>query len=86
MYLEEGRGFVFKFSFSFRRDPWTLYFKLKIMLDIKKIEAAINMISAEKKIPKEKLIDIIESAIRTAYKKDYGYKDEKVNVHLNLEA
>jgi transcription termination/antitermination protein NusA len=56
------------------------------MLDIKKIEAAINMISAEKKIPKEKLIDIIESAIRTAYKKDYGYKDEKVNVHLNLEA
>ena len=56
------------------------------MLDIKKIEAAINMISAEKKISKEKLIDIIEAAIRTAYKKDYGYKDEKVNVHLNLEA
>lgn len=56
------------------------------MLDIKKIEAAINMISAEKKIPKEKLIEIIEAAIRTAYKKDYGYKDEKVNVHLNLES
>lgn len=55
------------------------------MLDIKKIEAAINMISAEKKIPKEKLIDIIEAAIRTAYKKDYGNKDEKVNVKLNLE-
>lgn len=56
------------------------------MLDVKKIEAAINMISAEKKIPKEKLIEIIEAAIRTAYKKDYGYKDEKVNVHLDLEA
>ncbi len=55
------------------------------MLDIKKIEAAINMISAEKKIAKEKLIDIIEAAIRTAYKKDYGNKDEKVNVKLNLE-
>ena len=55
------------------------------MLDIKKIEAAINMISAEKKIAKEKLIEIIEAAIRTAYKKDYGNKDEKVNVKLNLQ-
>ena len=55
------------------------------MLDIKKIEAAINQISAEKKIPKEKLIDIIESAIKTAYKKDYWSKDENVNVKLDLE-
>nr|MDD3720774.1 transcription termination factor NusA [Candidatus Gracilibacteria bacterium] len=55
------------------------------MLDVKKIEAAINMISAEKKISKEKLIEIIESALKTAYKKDYGTKDDKVNVKLNLE-
>lgn len=55
------------------------------MLDVKKIEAAINLISAEKKISKEKLIDIIESALKTAYKKDYGTKDDKVNVRLNLE-
>lgn len=55
------------------------------MLDIKKIEAAINQISAEKKIPKEKLIDIIESAIKTAYKKDYWTKDENVVVKLDLE-
>jgi hypothetical protein len=41
------------------------------MLDIKKIEAAINQIAAEKKIPREKLIEIIEAAIKTAYKKDY---------------
>jgi hypothetical protein len=41
------------------------------MLDLKKIEAAINQISAEKKIDKEKLIDIIGQAIKTAYKKDY---------------
>lgn len=56
------------------------------MLDVKKIEAAINQISAEKKIPKETLIDIIESAIKTAYKKDYGSKDENVIVKLDLEA
>lgn len=55
------------------------------MLDIKKIEAAINQISAEKKIPKEKLVEIIESAIKTAYKKDYWSKDENVLVKLDLE-
>jgi N utilization substance protein A len=55
------------------------------MLDIQKIEAAINMISAEKNIPRERLIDIIESAIKTAYKKDYGSKDENVNVTLDFE-
>lgn len=56
------------------------------MLDVKKIEAAINQISAEKKISKETLIDIIESAIKTAYKKDYGSKDENVIVKLDLDA
>ena len=55
------------------------------MLDIKQIEAAINMISAEKKIPKGKLIEIIEAAIKTAYKKDYWNRDDEVNVKLNLE-
>lgn len=55
------------------------------MLDVKKIEAAINLISAEKKIEKQKLVEIIEAAIKTAYKKDYWNKDEDVNVKLNLE-
>lgn len=56
------------------------------MIDIKKIETAINQIAAEKKIPREKLVDIIESAIKTAYKKDFGNKDSEVNVHLDLES
>lgn len=55
------------------------------MLDIKKIEAAVNQIAAEKKISREKLIEIIEAAIKTAYKKDYGAKDENVNVRLNFD-
>ena len=55
------------------------------MLDIRKIEAAINQISAEKKIDKEKLVEIIEQAIKTAYKKDYGSKDTNVNVNINIE-
>ncbi len=55
------------------------------MLDIRKIEAAINQISAEKKIDKEKLVEIIEHAIKTAYKKDYGSKDTNVNVNIDIE-
>lgn len=55
------------------------------MIDIKKIELAINQISAEKKIPRERLVEIIESAIRTAYQKDFGNKESKVMVHLNFE-
>jgi len=55
------------------------------MLDLKQIEQAINIISIEKKIPKEKLVEIIEAAIKTAYKKDYASRDEEINVKLDLE-
>lgn len=56
------------------------------MLDLQKIEAAINAVSAEKKIPKEKLIEIIEHAIKTAYRRDYASKEANVHVHLDLDA
>jgi len=55
------------------------------MLNVKQINQAITLISKEKNISKEKLIEIIEAAIKTAYKKDYGNKDEEVNVKLDLE-
>ena len=55
------------------------------MFDFKKIEAAVSQISAEKKIDREKLIDIIESAIKVAYKKSRGSKDMNVNVHVDVE-
>ncbi|NDK09910.1 transcription termination factor NusA [Candidatus Gracilibacteria bacterium] len=56
------------------------------MLDVQKIQAAINLIAAEKKLPKQKLVEIIEAALKTAYKKDFGNKDEEVNVHFDLES
>ena len=54
------------------------------MFDLQKIDAAINQISAEKKIAKEKLVEIIEHAIKTAYKKDFASKDANVNVKLDM--
>ena len=96
-FVKASSRFVLKYYFIF-----SLFFPLKfrvrcrrategvtkkiIMLDLKQIEQAVNIISIEKKIPKEKLIEIIEAAIKTAYKKDYSAnKDEEVNVHLDLE-
>lgn len=55
------------------------------MFDISQIKSAIEIVSIEKRIPKEKLIEILEHAIKTAYKKDYASKDAIVNVHLDLE-
>ena len=55
------------------------------MLDIKQIKQAVNLIAKEKNIAQEKLIEIIEAAIKTAYKKDYGNRDEEVNVRIDLE-
>ena len=54
------------------------------MFDLAKIEAAVNQISAEKKIDKKRLVEIIEHAIKTAYKKDYASKDTNVNVKLDI--
>ncbi len=56
------------------------------MLDLKAIEVAINHIATERWLHRDDLIEIIEAAIRTAYKKDYGDKDESVNVKLDFEA
>lgn len=55
------------------------------MLDLKEIKMAINFMAKEKNIDKEKIVAIIEAAIKTAYKKDYWNKDEEVNVKLDLE-
>lgn len=55
------------------------------MLDIKQIKQAVTLISKEKSIAPEKLIEIIEAAIKTAYKKDYWNKDEEVIVKIDLE-
>ena len=65
-------------------DPRSYFLKLIPMFDIQKIKAAIEQIAAEKKIGKEKLVEIIEHAIKTAYKRDYASKDANVNVKLDM--
>lgn len=45
--------------------------------------AAINQICDEKNIPRDKVIETIKAALRAAYRKDYGNREENVDIELN---
>jgi len=53
-------------------------------MDIKSFQRALAQIAEERGISAEKVIETIESAIATAYKKDYGQKDRKLRPNLTL--
>ncbi|MCC7432460.1 transcription termination/antitermination protein NusA [Candidatus Peregrinibacteria bacterium] len=45
--------------------------------------AAINQICDEKNIPRDQILDTIKAAVRAAYRKDYGTKDQNIEVDLD---
>lgn len=45
--------------------------------------AAVNQLVAEKNLPKEVVMETIEAAFKTAYRKDYGNKDQEIIVELS---
>ena len=45
--------------------------------------AAINQLCDEKNIPKDKVLETVKAALRAAYRKDYGHKEENVEVTLD---
>ena len=52
-------------------------------MDIKNFKVALAQIAEERGISPEKVIETIESAIATAYKKDYGEKGQKIKAKFN---
>lgn len=54
-----------------------------VNMDIKSFTSAVAQIAEEKGIPAEKVQDIIEQAIASAYKKDYGKKGQVIKAELN---
>lgn len=52
-------------------------------MDIKSFQRALAQIAEERGISPEKVIETIESAIATAYKKDYGKKGQKIKAKFN---
>ncbi len=45
--------------------------------------AAINQLCDEKNISKDRVIETIQAALRAAYRKDYGTKDQNIDVELD---
>lgn len=56
------------------------------MLNIKDIGKALKQISEEKGLPQDKVLEAIEFAIATAYKKEYGGKNEIIKATMSLES
>ena len=52
-------------------------------MDIKSFKGALSQIAEERGISPEKIIETIEAAIATAYKKDYGEKGQKIKAKFN---
>lgn len=56
------------------------------MLNAKQFTFAITQIAEEKNIPEDKIIEVIETAIAAAYKKDYGEKSQIIKAKLNRDS
>jgi len=52
-------------------------------MDLKTFTSAVMEIAEERGIPQEKIIEVIETAIASAYKKEYGKKKQKVMANLD---
>ncbi|MFT7558013.1 MAG: N utilization substance protein A [Planctomycetota bacterium] len=55
------------------------------MLDLKVLKATLDQLEEEKNIPREKIIEAIELALATAYKRDFGKRGQIVRAVFNLE-
>lgn len=51
----------------------------------KQFISAINQLCVEKNIPRDRVLDAVSGAIKTAYRKDYGTKDQELDVELDEE-
>lgn len=55
------------------------------MFDLKVIQAVLSQLEEERGIPKEKIIEAVEAALATAYKKEYGKKGQIVRASFKME-
>ncbi|MEI6659875.1 MAG: transcription termination factor NusA [bacterium] len=56
------------------------------MLDLKTMKSALEQLEAERKIPREKIIDAIEQSLAAAYKKDYGKKGQIIRATIDINS
>lgn len=56
------------------------------MLDLKVINSVLGQLEEERGIPREKVIEAIEMALATAYKKEYGAKSQIIRAKFDLNS
>lgn len=54
-------------------------------IDLKNFLIAFRQIAEEKRIPEEMMLSIVESALASAYKKDYGKKGEIIKCKIDMK-
>ena len=54
------------------------------MFDLKVIHSVLGELEEERGIPREKMIDAIEQALATAYKKEFGKRGQIVTCRFDL--
>lgn len=54
-------------------------------LDLKQMAAMVKVIAEEKELPEDTVIDVIETAIAAAWRRDNGDKDMNVRAELNMQ-
>lgn len=54
------------------------------MFDLKVINSVINQLEEERGIPRAKMIDAVEQALATAYKKEFGKRGQIVRAKFNI--
>lgn len=52
----------------------------------KQFIAAINQLCVEKNLPRDKVLEAVKAALKTAYRKDYGTKDMEIDVDLDEDS
>jgi len=60
------------------------FFKKIHMIDLKVVNSVLEQLEEERGVPKEKIIEAIESALATAYKKEYGKRGQIIRATFNL--
>ncbi|KKU66926.1 MAG: NusA antitermination factor [Parcubacteria group bacterium GW2011_GWA2_47_16] len=56
------------------------------MFDLKVINSVLDQLEEERGIPREKILEAIEAALATAYKKEYGKKGQIVRAKFDLSS
>jgi N utilization substance protein A len=69
--------------FCINSQPFSFHFQRSMQ---SKFMAAINQLATEKNLPKDRVLEIVSHALRAAFRKDYGNRDQNLRVDLDPES